>query len=194
MDYFIFETTDVCRTLAHISSALSYLHDQGIAHQNVTLFSILYTRDTLSEEGPYSATSGATLTCFSFAIPSDTMTCEGTLWYLPPEAIEGSRGAQGDVFALGVVMLYLMRIIDLPKQSPAYAEWDLALAMEGKHTAVQAMVDWQGSIVRYAEALRCTSEDSDNNELCQLVYRMLLADEASRITSRELAKATGKWQ
>ncbi|RSL68348.1 hypothetical protein CEP54_002888 [Fusarium duplospermum] len=103
--YFTGTSDDAERILRDISSALEYLHEQKIQHNDIKPGNILYDR----ERGPV-------LIDFGLASLHGGHLCTGgTPWYVPREFIDDlERGPKSDVFALGVTMLYLLRRTPLP--------------------------------------------------------------------------------
>ncbi|KAL6854085.1 kinase-like domain-containing protein [Trichoderma novae-zelandiae] len=104
------------RTILYdISSALAYMARRGIVHHDIKPANITY-----------SANRGAVLIDFGMAgSPADAKSRGGTPHYFPPEYLEDeTRGYPGDVWALGVTMLYMLgklaanalrSLIDLPQ-------------------------------------------------------------------------------
>ncbi|GKT50169.1 putative serine/threonine-protein kinase PkwA [Colletotrichum spaethianum] len=87
-----------------MSSAISYFHSQGIVHNDIKPANITFSH-----------TRGAVLIDFglSSGLKDSAVHVGGSPWYTPhpQHAINGKRGAPGDVFALGVVMLFILRKI-----------------------------------------------------------------------------------
>jgi serine/threonine protein kinase len=108
--FFTGTPAEALRVFRDISSALVYLHEKNILHNDIKPGNIvsspgeppiLIDFGVASEYDPDSAPSGG-----------------GTLFYLPREyMIEGSRGPPSDVFALAVTILYLLRKIPLPEST-----------------------------------------------------------------------------
>ena len=101
-----FAPSDANTILRDMSSALAYLKLEGIAHNDIKLANITY-----------SLQRGAVLIDFGLATAIDEpMSTGGTPWYMPPEFAHGtgSRNVSGDIWALGVTMLYVLRKITLP--------------------------------------------------------------------------------
>ncbi|ROW13856.1 hypothetical protein VPNG_03655 [Cytospora leucostoma] len=101
---------DACTILADISSALAYIADKGIVHNDVKAPNILYDgRAYLIDFG------------LSRVVADEAKDAGGgTPWYIAPE--KRARVPQSDVWSLGVVMLYVMGEITLPDVGPA---WDI---------------------------------------------------------------------
>lgn len=116
----------------------------------------------------------------------------GTPWYVAPEILSGSRGPPADVFALGVVMLYVMRRISLPEKWGKYPQWQLGKVRSKQTAALQAMEEWQKEIRSQAEALAAPLFAREA-KLCDLVRRMLVINPEQRISSSELAGQTESW-
>lgn len=84
--------------LRGIAAALQYLEAQDICHNDIKPVSIAY-----------SPVLGAVLLDFGLATSEkDRHKTGGTPWYMPPEAVKARCGFRGDVWALGVTMLYVL--------------------------------------------------------------------------------------
>lgn len=103
--YFTGTSDDAERILHDIASALEYLHEQKIQHNDIKPGNILYDRDR-----------GAVLIDFGLASSHGSQLCTGgTPWYVPGEYLQDlKRGPKSDVFALGVTLLYLLKKTPLP--------------------------------------------------------------------------------
>lgn len=125
---------DAKRILADMSAAIAYVHGKGIVHNDIKPANILFER-----------TRGAVLIDFGMSsdLKETTAHAGGSPWYIPPEyVIRGTRGPPGDVFALGVVLLFVLRKIPLPELHRD--NWQIAdvRKVEGKNTARDAMNQW----------------------------------------------------
>lgn len=127
------------RIMRDIALALDYVHSKGITHYDVKPGNILYND-----------TRGAVLIDFGLSSDSpDTATnvyAAGTPWYIPPEFLAASnpgRGFPGDVWALGVVQLFLFKLLPLPETT---AEWIISHVVGPKgpnrDRARETMVQW----------------------------------------------------
>lgn len=72
--------------------------------------------------------------------------CAGSPWYIPPEYKQsGKRGPPGDIFALGVVILFLLRLIPLPELQSLPLRWHiphLRMVGPGALKAADKMNQW----------------------------------------------------
>lgn len=87
--------------------ALQFIHASDIVHNDLKPANILFHPDR-----------GAVLIDFGLGGKAGDVHYGGTPWYLPPEFLDDSshsRGAPGDMFALGVTMLYALRKSPLPE-------------------------------------------------------------------------------
>ncbi|KAI6546717.1 hypothetical protein MCOR04_011774 [Pyricularia oryzae] len=163
--------------LCDTSSALSYIHSHRIVHNDIKPDNILYSPDR-----------GAVVIDFGLSreIPdsiSHTYHTGGTPWYLPREFLgrTPSRGAPGDVFALGVVMFFLTGKIPLPELCKAHPVWFINEALHLGSGARLAMQKW----LSFVEDTSATLDSTDLLE--DIVTQMVQAVPANRITTDELA-------
>lgn len=170
---------DALRVLSDMATALSYVHGQGIIHNDVKPANILY-----------SPARGAVLIDFGLSselIDDPRTNHGGTPWYLPPDYLTtGERGPSGDVFALGVVMLFLLRRLPLPELRSPPLHWIIADVRRpgygrGVGRARSAMIEWQ-------EVLRNASQQLDVQKVKRdrLVNGMIASDARGRISVRDL--------
>lgn len=100
-----FQPSEALRILQDLSSALAYLSTQDIVHNDIKPDNIAYSPDR-----------GPVLLDFGMAVSSSTKPVGGTPWYVPPEYLaNGSRGFAGDMWALGITMLYILGQLPLPE-------------------------------------------------------------------------------
>ncbi|EGR51751.1 uncharacterized protein TRIREDRAFT_103813 [Trichoderma reesei QM6a] len=94
----------------------------------------------------YSKERGPVLIDFGWSTDSETVHVAGSPWYVPPEyPKEGTRGPAGDIFAFGVVMLFLMRKIPLPELLSPPLRWRIGnLRSKGPEAleALETMTKW----------------------------------------------------
>ncbi|KAH6705535.1 kinase-like domain-containing protein [Verticillium dahliae] len=169
---------DALRVMADITTALLYIQEQGIVHNDIKPANILY-----------SPTRGAVLIDFGLSSELSNKTRihnGGSPWYVPPDYLTtGERGPSGDVFALGVVMLFLLRKLPLPELRSPRLNWiiaDVRTPGSGRGEEVrEAMSRWQ-EIVRKASQLL----DIQKLKPDRLVHGMLANNTRIRIGVRDL--------
>lgn len=159
--YFAGALEDAVGVFSGMASALKYLHDKRIIHNDIKPANVLYD----PARGPVLIDFGLVTTF------GDPPVKGGTPWYIPRELLyTNSRGPESDVFALGVVMLYVLKKIPLPESTGP--QWHIGSI--GKDPA--PMTRWLDKIV----ALR---RDLDAKGLEGLVKDMLIALPNERISA-----------
>lgn len=122
------------------------MHRSGFAHNDIKPANILF-----------SPARGAVLINFglSMELLDRGVYTGGTPWYMPPEfkKRQGKQGTAGDVFALGVVMLYVLGKLPLPELHAPRLQWRIAEALNPMSDAAKTMDAWQGIIQQAAEHL-----------------------------------------
>lgn len=105
--HFTGDRADARKILKKLASALKYLDQQQIIHNNVKVGNILWDQ----YHGPMLIDFG---TATRHGAP---VSHGGKCYYVPPEYYDKhhqQRGKEGDIFALGVVMLWLLKKMSLP--------------------------------------------------------------------------------
>ncbi len=108
----------------------------------------------------------------------------GTPWYLPPEFVEerGQRGTPGDIFALGVVMLYVLGRLPLPERHPKRLCWKIHEALVAGSEAANTMYAWLVIIDN-------ASRDLDASVMLErLVARMVIRESSARVALDKLVE------
>ncbi|KAL6900402.1 kinase-like domain-containing protein [Trichoderma evansii] len=169
---------DAKRVLYGITDALNYIHSKGITHDDIKPANILYSK----QRGPV-------LIDFGWSSSGNVHTA-GSPWYIPPEyEKKGQRGAGGDIFALGVVMLFLLGMIPLPElQSPPLI-WHISRLRGGgpeTFAAVETMNRW---LIIVEEAAKEFAVDPDNIGVGGIVAKMVVKEVKRRITGPEIIQA-----
>jgi serine/threonine protein kinase len=125
-------------------------------------------------------------------------TTGGTPWYVPPEFIAvKQRGAPSDVWALGVVMLYVLRKLPFPdsrgnKAHPKHLHWLIHKVHQktrdraGQADAVASMRRWLAEV----NALRAGL--NRQNKLESVVHDMLAPNPNVRMTTRDILHRLGE--
>jgi serine/threonine protein kinase len=114
-----------------MASALAFVHDNNIVHNDIKPGNILY-----------SPSRGAVLIDFGLSFwnghPSPG---GGSPWYLPPEFMVDwtLRGPPSDIWALGIVLLWVLGRIPLPERTPHWLISNIHLSphMEDVNTMTQ---------------------------------------------------------
>lgn len=195
---FMGDRTDAERILRDIAGAVEFIHGRNLLHNDIKPGNIMYNRER-----------GAVLCDFgmSYEKSAPQERIGGTPYYIGPEYIgQKLRGAPGDVWALGVTMLYVLGKIGLPdaramKTHPRQLYWQIREinastqsqrsqpGFDGR-TAAQKMQLWL-SDVSSAKA-RLNLQDTVE----RLVAEMLALNPNQRVTMRkvvaELAKAPSR--
>ncbi|KAL2166461.1 hypothetical protein VTG60DRAFT_2745 [Thermothelomyces hinnuleus] len=152
-----------------MATALYYTHRQGFVHNDIKPSNILYSR-----------VRGAALIDFGISteLTERGVHAGGTPWYVPPEfGRGGKRGPPGDVFALGVVTLYVLGKLPLPELYAPRLQWRIADVLKPKSGAARAMGEWQ-EIVQQASKLL----DGASSELEASVKLTVERDPGERIS------------
>ncbi|PSR84383.1 kinase-like domain-containing protein [Coniella lustricola] len=181
--------TDAHRILTDISSALIYLEDKGILHNDIKPGNILYGENFAGTR------SGAILIDFGMAQEeTGSLVMGGTPWYVPREFAEARRGYPADIWSLGISMLYLRKHIQLPEKLPQYQGWNLA-ECRGGHIPEQ-MLRWLKAIGNLQSNLQasCWNSKREGYELDLIICKMLKENAGDRITRSELVQQTREWR
>ncbi|KAH6659689.1 kinase-like domain-containing protein [Truncatella angustata] len=171
-----FVNTDMTSTLSflecttiwkQIAGALTYLHSQSIIHDDVKPDNIMWSSD---HQRCVLIDLGAAL----IDMPEDYFNPSGTPNYAPPEFLSRKKNAKGDIWGLGITMLYAFGFIPLPA-----GEWILPHALEQGSEARKEMVEWLEKV----EQLRVGLLESD-----PIAASMLATNLDVRISSNELSR------
>ncbi|KAL7946324.1 kinase-like domain-containing protein [Trichoderma barbatum] len=163
--------SDAHKILHDIASALDYLADQRIVHNDIKPFNITYSHGR-----------GAVLIDFGMATSIEER-AGGTPWYLPPDILEnGSRGLPGDVWALGITMLYVLGIIKLPERD--FSGWMLGDLSKTNQNG-QKMMKWLDAVASTRAAL------DQKNDFENIVFKMLEPKGSLRIKAADIVSGLG---
>ncbi|KAJ2991413.1 hypothetical protein NUW58_g2521 [Xylaria curta] len=123
--------------LSDIAAALSFIHSSNIVHADVKLDNILFSH-----------ARGACLIDFGMSFEEGSpQLIGGSPWYLPPEYLLrfDTRDRASDIWALGVVMMWVLGRIPLPESTKSWNVGDLhpsGPSEERHETARNRMQDW----------------------------------------------------
>lgn len=142
---------DVTRIQSEMATALYYIHCQGFVHNDIKPSNILFSQ-----------ARGAVLIDFGLSteLTESGMHTGWTPWYVPPEFRRGGKRGPplaGDVFALGVVMLYVLGKLLLPELYAPRLQWRIADALKPASDAARAMGEWQDIVQNASEQLNGAS-------------------------------------
>lgn len=195
---FMGDRADAERILRDTGGALDYLHSRNLLHNDIKAGNVMYNRER-----------GAVLCDFgmSYGKSAPQERIGGTPYYIGPEYIgQKLRGAPGDVWALGVTMLYVLGKIGLPdaravRTHPRQLYWQIREinastqaqrnqpGFDGR-TAAQKMQIWLNDVNNAKSRLNL------KDVVERLVAEMLAFKPGQRITMRrvvaELAKVPGR--
>lgn len=167
-----FTPSDASTILRDTSSALSYLAAKKIVHNDIKPGNIAYSPER-----------GAVLLDFGLAMTTTeaaaTKNEAGTSWYIPPGVLNREvRGAPGDVWALGVTMLYVLGKMDLPEKTTS--QWAIKdVAKEGGDSNKQ-MKSWLKRVENSRKKL-------DRKGLVEgLIYQMLEEISQKRVQAAQI--------
>ncbi|KAK4080226.1 hypothetical protein Trihar35433_1331 [Trichoderma harzianum] len=181
----ILNSADARRVLLDMTDAINFIHRKGITHNDIKPFNIAYSR----ERRPV-------LLDFGLAT-AGSVHGNGTRWYIPPEYVnDGTRGPPGDVFALGVVLLFLLRQIPLPeKQSPPLV-WDVHLLRRRSREATraaEALAQWESIVGEAAKKVKEMVDDELHPEVLKVISRMVAVTAEERATGDQIVETLRKY-
>jgi hypothetical protein len=179
-DLFCGDRFDAMRILGDASNALEYVHRLRLEHNDLKPANILFSRER-----------GAVLCDLGHSSEKGQHASGGTPWYMPPEYIGlRQRGPPSDVWALGVVMLYVMGKISLPdarahRKHPRHLLWTIAdvhhaQTPQSQATAVARMRAWLNEVTAVRNGLDV------HDKLERVVHGMLSPNPKERLTFKDI--------
>jgi serine/threonine protein kinase len=157
-----------------MAQGLQYLRTKGVLHNDIKPANILFNGKK------------AVLIDFGLAMFDrfGTLSSGGTPWYIPPEYLRTKeRKAPADIWALGVVGLYLRRQIRLPDTGLDVPSWLIRDIGPLPSAAKNQMEQWLNFVRSEA------SKSARASDLGGLVAQMLGIRSAERPTPDELVKS-----
>lgn len=165
-----------------VSAGLAHIHARRVLHLDIKPENILLSDDGRAKICDFGISYKEAVMPIAFEtavqdavkpIPFDG----GTPRYTPPEFVRfGRRGCPSDVWAFGLVMMFVLRIIPLPKQGG----WRIA-HIRSKAIAAAKMLEWFEEVEQAKTSIPGKYA---------LLRRMLTADSNQRITSSDLAASS----
>lgn len=161
---------DARNILCDMASALAYLESQDVVHNDIKPANIAY-----------STQRGAVLLDFGLAAQSDEpVSSGGTPWYVPPEYLDDDlRGAPGDLWALGLTMLYVLGKTMLPER--CVPGW-LIRDVRRKRIVRETMLAWVDQVDDIRDGL-------DRDDLVESLVCNMLQTRERRIRAAEIVAA-----
>ncbi|KAI1747077.1 kinase-like domain-containing protein [Xylaria castorea] len=169
---------DAQRIMHDIASALYHVHSQNKVHNDIKPGNILYSQER-----------GAVLIDFGISFSQGhPKPAGGTPWYLPPEFMLNwkLRGPASDIWALGVVMLWVLGHIPFPDGS--CKEWRVSHihpktpGSPSHQDALDSMSRW----IKYIQQARLKLRQEDEMEF--IVSQTLETEIGARIDAESLCK------
>ncbi len=180
-DLFRGDRSDALRILKDVSRALEHMHGKNLQHNDIKPGNVLYSRER-----------GAVLCDMGLATVQGARVGGGTPWYVGPELIRGlggsddtGRGPRGDIWAVGVMMLYVLGKMSFPdtrgqRNHPRYSFWMIADANDRTKSAPMRMQAWLTEV----RQLRAGLDVHDQIE--RLVHGMLAPHPKERPTATQI--------
>jgi serine/threonine protein kinase len=165
------------RIFSQMAATIKHLHAHDIMHRDIKPHNILLSDDHRT----------ARLCDFGHAHVGGKWRGGGTEWYIPPEVItNGTSGPAADIWALGITMLFVFKLIPLPGSEPDTERWKIAeLTKKAGFKDRALMRKWLG-VVREAK-------DGIGEELAVL-KDMLEEMPEKRMTAEALVERLGSEQ
>ncbi|PTB60948.1 hypothetical protein M431DRAFT_73029, partial [Trichoderma harzianum CBS 226.95] len=176
--YCTLDSKDARQVLLDMTDAINFIHRKGVIHNDIKPSNILYSKER-----------GAVLIDFGLATTRSAHN-GGTRWYIPPEyGSDGKRGTPGDIFALGVVLLFLLRKIPLPELQSPLLVWDIRMlrrrgVVNTKASAVRAQ--WGSIVDEAAGKLKDMIDGEIHPKVLKVISRMVAPRPKERATGDQI--------
>jgi len=167
--------SDSYHLLRQISSALAFIHSKSIVHDDVKQENIMFT----STPFPHAVLIDFGASFNQDIVGKDYWKISGTPMYIPPEFLDKRKGPEGDIWAFGVTMLFVNRIMPLQDIGVFIPHLFIDPPTEQSTFTRTRLIEWFEDVVQEGEVL----EDTGDNKF---IKRMLLNRFEDRITAAEL--------
>lgn len=159
--------TDQCEDI-WLGSArgLEWIHDKLLLHNDIKPENVIYDPDSRR----------TVLIDFGLAAiyNGESFIGGGTPSYVAPEFARRCRDETSDIWALGVVMMFTLKLIQLPRQT-----WHLNRVHDSASTARRQMYDWTDRLLAIVHTARPRH--------LELLLGMVCSPPKDRIKAKELA-------
>lgn len=135
----------------------------------------------------YSPERGAVLIDFGLATSTNEKRAGGTAKYVPPDVLTNSRGSPGDIWALGITMLYLFGKIQYPETSGH--NWNIH-ELSSKENYNQMMA-WLKYVSKARSTLSPVNAGTGLSKLEFIVFKMLERNSGLRFDAENIISALG---
>ncbi|KAL7917436.1 serine threonine protein kinase [Trichoderma austrokoningii] len=156
---------DASKIVKTMSSALQYLEAEGIVHNDIKPTNIAY-----------SPGRGAVLFDFGIASLPNERKVGGSPWYIPPELrYDSRRHPAGDIWAFGIIMLYVLKKIQYPDYM--MKSWAINQIRKPGSEAKRQMKAWLELVYRARDGL------DEKSPIEYTTFLMLDENQHTRITA-----------
>lgn len=108
----------------HMFNALAYLDQHGIVHGNIKPENVLFEWSTHMRPGNYLLEARIRFALTDFAFGEAGGAALGTVGYMAPETVRyGTQSGKTDLYALGVSVLEMLRVLQVDEFARGWAYW-----------------------------------------------------------------------
>ncbi|CEJ91470.1 hypothetical protein VHEMI07180 [[Torrubiella] hemipterigena] len=171
--------------LRGIAQGLSYLHKEGIIHNDIKPENVCYSARTRNVK----------IIDFGLASRYEERGAGGTHWYIPREALDpqkytrGYRGKPGDIWAFGVTALYITKEMAFPRTRD-HGFWNIGMVgKEGKDD--EGMRTWMKTLDGVTSSIEGKLIDPDTSDTRRTILAIILdmfKERNERITAQEISE------